>query len=73
MSMVYTLVSSAKDWLSERFAQATEEGVVDDEATKEEVRFFFSLLSCCMQNELLLTANLKTHKSKISVILAHES
>ncbi|KAL3343797.1 hypothetical protein AABB24_027365 [Solanum stoloniferum] len=37
MAMIYTLVSSAKDWLSERFAQETDEGVEDDEAKKEEV------------------------------------
>ncbi|KAK6795948.1 hypothetical protein RDI58_009403 [Solanum bulbocastanum] len=37
MAMIYTLVSSAKDWISERFAQETDEGVEDDEAKKEEV------------------------------------
>ncbi|KAK4361847.1 hypothetical protein RND71_017088 [Anisodus tanguticus] len=38
MAMVYTLVSSAKDWLSERFAQETgDEGAEDDVAKKEEV------------------------------------
>ncbi|KAK4349880.1 hypothetical protein RND71_029193 [Anisodus tanguticus] len=38
MAMVYTLVSSAKDWLSERFAQETgNEGAEDDEAKKEEL------------------------------------
>lgn len=38
MAMIYTLVSSAKDWLSERFAQQTgEEDAEVDEAKKEEV------------------------------------
>ncbi|XP_060205846.1 uncharacterized protein LOC132633441 [Lycium barbarum] len=38
MAMVYTLVSSAKDWLSERFAQETgDEDAEDAEAKKEEV------------------------------------
>lgn len=38
MAMVYTLVTSAKDWLSERFAEETgAEDAEDDEAKKEEV------------------------------------
>lgn len=45
MAMIYTLVSSAKDWLSERFAQQTgEEDAEVDEAKKEEVCFFFVLI-----------------------------
>lgn len=42
MAMVYTLVTSAKEWLSERFVQ--QDGVEkfeDEEAAKDEVCFHF--------------------------------
>ncbi|CAI9114259.1 OLC1v1014937C1 [Oldenlandia corymbosa var. corymbosa] len=37
MAMIYTLVTSAKDWLSDRFAQDGADDVVEDEAAKDEV------------------------------------
>ena len=38
MAMVYTLVTSAKEWLSERFAEdADTENFNDEETTKDEV------------------------------------
>lgn len=41
MAMVFTLVTSAKEWLSERFAEdAGDEDGDDDEAAKDEVLFF---------------------------------
>lgn len=46
MAMIYTLVSSAKDWLSERFAQdADDDDNEDDVAEKDEVWVLFSLVS----------------------------
>lgn len=41
MAMVYTLVTSAQEWLSERFAQdAGDEDADEDEAAKDEVYLF---------------------------------
>lgn len=41
MAMVYTLVTSAQEWLSERFAQdAGDEDADEDEAAKDEVFLF---------------------------------
>ncbi|KAK6125132.1 hypothetical protein DH2020_041145 [Rehmannia glutinosa] len=37
MAMVYTLVTSAKEWLSERFSQDADEDAEEDEAAKDEV------------------------------------
>lgn len=37
MAMVYTLVSSAKDWLSERFAQEDDDDAEEEEAAKDEI------------------------------------
>lgn len=40
MAMIYTLVTSAKDWLLERFAQDDDtENAVEDEVEKDEVWF----------------------------------
>lgn len=39
MAMIYTLVTSAKEWLSERFCQDNTNGDAEaDEAAKDEVR-----------------------------------
>ena len=44
MAMVYTLVTSAKEWLSERFAQdAGDDDDGEDEAAKDEVLLFSEL------------------------------
>lgn len=41
MAMVYTLVTSAEEWLSERFSQdAADEAAEEDEAAKDEVFLF---------------------------------
>lgn len=46
MAMVFTLVTSAKEWLSERFAEdAGDEDDGEDEAAKDEV-FFFPRVKC---------------------------
>lgn len=38
MAMIYTLVTSAKEWLSERYSQdADDENIEDEEAAKDEV------------------------------------
>lgn len=37
MAMVYTLVTSAKEWLCERFAQQDEDNAAEEEAAKDEV------------------------------------
>ena len=42
MAMIYTLVTSAKEWLSERFAQDGDaENADEDEVAKDEVLLFF--------------------------------
>lgn len=39
MAMIYTLVTSAKEWLSEQFCQDDSNGDAEpDEATKDDVR-----------------------------------
>lgn len=41
MAMIYTLVSSAKDWLSEKYGQDAEnDEFVDEQAVKDEVWMF---------------------------------
>lgn len=37
MAMVYTLVSSAKEWLSERFCQDADDNTEEEEAAKEDI------------------------------------
>jgi len=49
MAMVYTLVTSAKEWLSERYSQdASNEDIENEEAAKDDVWipvfWFFSFL-----------------------------
>ena len=42
MAMIYTLVTSANEWLSERFAQDGDaENADEDEVAKDEVLLFF--------------------------------
>ena len=46
MAMVYTLVSSAKEWLSERYGVDTNaEDAEAEEATKDDVWMFYSFNS----------------------------
>lgn len=46
MAMVYTLVSSAKEWLSERYGEDTNaEDAEAEEATKDDVWMFYSFNS----------------------------
>lgn len=46
MAMVYTLVSSAKEWLSERYGEDTNaEDAEAEEATKDDVWVFYSFNS----------------------------
>lgn len=40
MAMVYTLVTSAKEWLSERFGQKDSTDDLEEEAAKDEVTIF---------------------------------
>ena len=44
MAMMYTLVSTAKEWLFERFAQDTDTDAKPEEATKDDVCSSFSIL-----------------------------
>lgn len=37
MAMVYTLVTSAKEWLCERFAEDVDDGNTEEEEKKDEV------------------------------------
>lgn len=37
MAMVYTLVTSAKEWLCERFAQDADDDYTEEEEKKDEV------------------------------------
>ena len=44
MTMVYTLVTSAKEWFSERFDQdTTNDNIEEQTANKDEVCFQFSI------------------------------
>lgn len=58
MAMVYTLVGSAKEWLSERFSQDDgDDADEEDEAAKDEVFLFYDFLHlqvdvvCCSFSE----------------------
>lgn len=45
MAMIYTLVTSAKEWLSERYSQdAGIDNTGEAELEKDEVVFFFTVL-----------------------------
>ena len=45
MAMIYTLVTSAKEWLSERFSQDSSiENAEAEEAAKDEVRFILLII-----------------------------
>lgn len=48
MAMIYTLVTSAKEWLSEQYGQDTsiEDAIAAEEAAKDDVCFMSYFLIC---------------------------
>lgn len=50
MAMIYTLVTSAKEWLSEQYGQDTsiEDAIAAEEAAKDDVCFMSYFLICSL-------------------------
>lgn len=71
MAMVYTLVTSAQEWLSERFAQdAGDEDAEEDEAAKDEV-FLFPWFKCVCEGILCVkrASFLETYAKPLCIFL----